>query len=457
MAKRSNSEYFGYSPDQTNYKIPFVTSVQLTKPALPKKSTILKFREEELKSAYNPINYGISLTQLTQLNGEYLHNLGFRGKGVHIAILDAGFYHANILTAFDTLRNAGRILGTRDFVDHSSDIYLQHTHGTSVLSCMAGNQPGVLLGTAPDASYYLFRTEDAPTEYPIEEDNWVAAAELADSLGVDLINSSLGYCTFDDPQMSHTYSDMNGNTTRVTKGANMAFQKGILVFTSAGNEGNNPWRHIIAPSDGENVIGVAAVDKYGIRAAFSSVGPAFGGAVKPNVAAMGSSTFLITSGGVPGYSSGTSFSSPVLAGMGACLLQSNPYSDVKLVKKAIEQSASIYSSPDSLLGYGIPDFGKADKYLKLDTAVPVLQKPSWAVSPNPFTDFITIRNLGQFPGNTCLLTIYSLNGVVLRQSKIAVSETIPVINLSNLPDGFLILSIRYGEKEEHFKLIKAPL
>ena len=257
--------------------------------------------------------------------------------------------------------------------------------------------------------------------------------------------------------MSHTYSAMNGNTTRVTKGANMAFQKGILVFTSAGNEGNNPWRHIIAPSDGENVIGVAAVDKYGIRAAFSSVGPAFGGAVKPNVAAMGSSTFLITSGGVPGYSSGTSFSSPVLAGMGACLLQSNPYSDVKLVKKAIEQSASIYSSPDSLLGYGIPDFGKADKYLKLYTAVPVLQKPSWAVSPNPFTDFITIRNLGQFPGSTCLLTIYSLNGVVLRQSKIAVSETIPVINLSNLPDGFLILSIRYGEKEEHFKLIKAPL
>ena len=438
-------------------KFPFVTSVQLTKPALPKKSTILKFREEALKSAYNPINYGISLTQLTQLNGEYLHNLGFRGKGVHIAILDAGFYHANILTAFDTLRNAGRILGTHDFVDPSSDIYLQHTHGTSVLSCMAGNQPGVLLGTAPDASYYLFRTEDAPTEYPIEEDNWVAAAELADSLGVDLINSSLGYCTFDDPQMSHTYSDMNGNTTRVTKGANMAFQKGILVFTSAGNEGNNPWRHIIAPSDGENVIGVAAVDKYGIRAAFSSVGPAFGGAVKPNVAAMGSSAFLITSGGVPGYSSGTSFSSPVLAGMGACLLQSNPYSDVKLVKKAIEQSASIYSSPDSLLGYGIPDFGKADKYLKLYTAVPVLQKPSWAVSPNPFTDFITIRNLGQFPGNTCLLTIYSLNGVVLRQSKIAVSETIPVINLSNLPDGFLILSIRYGEKEEHFKLIKAPL
>ncbi len=437
-------------------KLSCVTSVQLTKPALPKKSSILKFREEELQIAYNPANYGIALTQLTQLNGQYLHNLGYRGKGIQVAILDAGFYHANVIAAFDTLRNAGRILGTHDFVDPTSDIYLQNNHGTSVLSCMAGNQPSILLGTAPDASYYLFRTEDAPTEYPIEEDNWIAAAELADSLGVDLINSSLGYFTFDDPVMNHSYSDMNGTTTRVTKGANMAFQKGILVFTSAGNEGNNPWRHIIAPSDGVNVIGVAAVDKTGVRASFSSVGPAFGGATKPNVAAMGSSTFLITSGGVPGYSSGTSFSSPVLAGMGACLLQSNPWANVTLVKKAIEQSASIYNSPDSLVGFGIPDFEKADKYLKLYTQIPVILKGSWTVSPNPFTNTITIRNIGQTSGGTCNINIYSITGVCLWQAKIAVSETIELKNLTSLPDGFLILTIRYGAKEEHFKIIKAP-
>ena len=437
-------------------KLSFVTSVRLTKPALPKKSSNLKFSEEEATTAYNPINYGTALTQLTQLKGQYLHNLGYRGKGIQVAILDAGFFHVDVISAFDSLRNAGRILGTRDFVDATSDIYQQHTHGMSVLSCMAGNQPSVLLGTAPDASYYLFRTEDAPTEYPIEEDNWVAAAELADSLGVDLINSSLGYCTFDDPLMNHTYSDLNGTTTRVTRGANMAFQKGILVFTSAGNEGNNPWRHIIAPSDGENVLGVAAVDKNGIRASFSSVGPAFGGAIKPNVAAMGSSTFLITSAGVPGYSSGTSFSSPVLAGMGACLLQSNPYSNVKLVKEAIEKSASIYTTPDSLLGYGIPDFEKADRYLKLYTSAPVYRKNSWSVSPNPFTEFITIRNIDQVSGGTCSVNIYSITGACLWQASIAVSETMMIKNLGELPNGFLVLTIRYGEKLEHYKIIKAP-
>ena len=435
-------------------KLPFVTSVKLTKPALQSKSTILKFNEEELKSAYNPSNYGIALTQLTQLNGQYLHNLGYRGKGIQVAILDAGFWHVNQITAFDSLRNAGRILGTRDFVDPTSDIYQQHTHGMSVLSCMGGNEPSVLLGTAPDASYYLFRSEDAATEYPIEEDNWVAAAELADSLGVDVINSSLGYFLFDDPAMNHTYSDMNGTKSRVTQGANMAFQKGILVFTSAGNEANNPWRHIISPSDGEDVIGVGAVDKNGVRASFSSIGPAYGGAVKPNVSAMGSLTFLITSAGTPGYSSGTSFSSPVLAGMGACLLQANPYSNVKLVKKAIEQSASQYNNPDSLLGFGIPNFEKADKYLKLYTAIPLLGKSSCSVSPNPFTDILTLRNLDPVSGGTCIISIYDLKSVCLWQSKVTVSETIQLNNIANLPSGLLILSIRYGKKEEHFKLIK---
>jgi len=435
-------------------KLPFVTSAQLSKPALPKKSVILKFREEEISGTFNPADYGQSINQLTQLNGQYLHNLGFRGEGVQVAILDAGFWHVNVITAFDSLRNAGRILGTRDFVDPTSDIYEQHTHGMSVLSCMAGNLSTTLIGTAPDASYYLFRTEDALTEYPIEEDNWVAAAELADSLGVDVINSSLGYFLFDDPSMNYSYADMNGHKTRVTQGANMAFQKGILVFTSAGNEGNNVWRHIIAPSDGENVIGVAAVDKDGVRATFSSVGPAFGGAIKPNVAAMGSFTYLITSKEEAGYSSGTSFSSPVLAGMGACLLQSNPYSPAKLVKEAIEHSASIYTKPDSLSGYGIPDFEKADKYLKLYTAVPLIRRAQWAVSPNPFTDQITIQNLYPVSGGTCMVTIYNLNGVCLWQSRITVSETILLKNFAKLPVGLMILSIRYGEKEEHFKMVK---
>ena len=434
--------------------LPFVSFVQLTRPAIVLKSAGNKFSKEEETTAYDSTKYGTAIDQLTQLNGQYLHNAGFRGKGVQIAVLDAGFLNVNTIAAFDSLRNSGRILGTRDFVNPKADIYQQNYHGMSVLSCMGGNLPGSLIGTAPDASFYLFRTEDVNSEYLIEEDNWVAAVELADSLGVDIINSSLGYDEFDDSQMNHTYADMNGKITRVTQGANMAFRKGILVFTSAGNEGNKTWQRIIAPSDGENVIGVAAVDKNGTRATFSSVGPASDGAVKPNVAARGFQTALIISNGSLGYASGTSFSSPVLAGMGACLLQANPYANVKQVKLAIEQSASQYNKPDSLLGYGIPDFELADKYLKINLVSYSNWKSSWAVSPNPFTDFLYARNLNAETDENYLVSLYNLQGFCLWQSSFKPEETVILKNLANLPDGFLILCIRSGEKEERIKLIK---
>jgi subtilisin family serine protease len=435
--------------------LPFVTSVQLTKSAIRLKSATNKFAGEETGTAYDQVKYGTAINQLTQLNGQYLHGQGFRGSGIQIAVLDAGFLNVNTNAAFDSLRNSGRILGTRDFVDPKSDIYRQNYHGMSVLSCMAGNIPGGLTGTAPDASFYLFRTEDVSSEYLIEEDNWIAAAELADSLGVDIINSSLGYYEFDDPQMDHTYADLNGTTTRVTRAANMAFQKGILVFASAGNEGNKTWRHIIAPSDGESVIAVAAVDKIGVKATFSSIGPAYGGAVKPNVAAMGLATTLVTSAGTIGYSSGTSFSSPVLSGMGACLLQANPYATVKQLKIAIEQSASQYNEPDSLLGYGIPDFEKADKYLKINHIVYSNWKNSWAVSPNPFSDVLFARNLSTPIDKNCLFSIYNLQGICLWQSSFKPDEIVILKNLANLPYGFLVLSIRSGANEERVKLIKA--
>ncbi len=434
--------------------LPFVTLVQLTKSTNILKSAHTKFSDEVENTAYDPAKYGTAITQLTQLNGQYLHNQGFRGKGIQIAILDAGFLNANTIEAFDSLRNSNRILGTRDFVDPTSDIYKQNDHGMSVLSCMGGNIPGSLIGTAPDASFYLIRSEDAATEYLIEEDNWVAAAEYADSLGVDIINSSLGYYEFDDRNMNHTYADMNGKKTRVTQGANMAFQKGILVFSSAGNEGNNSWKYIIAPSDGENVIGVAAVDKNGLRASFSSVGPAFGGAVKPNVAAMGSGTTLALSNGTIGYANGTSFSSPVLAGMGACLLQANPYAGAKMAKLAIEQSANQYDKPDSLLGFGIPDFEKADKYLKVNSATQLKLEKSWAVSPNPFSESIILRNLNNAVDETYLISIFNLQGICLWQSSFKSEETIILKNLANLPQGFLILNIHSREKEERIKLIK---
>lgn len=434
--------------------LPFVALVQLTKPAKVLKSIRNKFNDEAANTEYDPTKYGTAIDQLTQLKGQYLHRQGFRGKGIQIAILDAGFLNANTIAAFDSLRNSNRILGTRDFVDPKADIYKQNYHGMSVLSCMGGNVPGNLIGTAPDASFYLIRSEDATSEYLIEEDNWVAAAEYADSLGVDVINSSLGYNLFDDPRMNHTYADLSGKKTRVTQGANMAFQKGILVFSSAGNEGNKTWQRLIAPSDGENVIGVAAVDKTGTRATFSSVGPAFGGGVKPNVAAMGSGTTLALSNGSIGYANGTSFSSPVLAGMSACLLQANPYAGAKLAKMAIEQSANQYNKPDSLLGFGIPDFEKADKYMKVNSATDLNWKSAWAISPNPFSDFLFIQNLNNSISENGVASIYNLQGICLWLATFKPEETIILKNLANLPQGFLILNIRSGEKEERIKLVK---
>lgn len=433
--------------------LPFVSSYQFTKPANISKSARLKFNESEISDI--PLaDYGNASNQLIQLNGQYLHNLGFRGKGIQIAVLDAGFFHADRITAFDSLWSSEQILGIRDFVDPKADFYEQNYHGMSVLSCMGGNLPGQFIGTAPDASYYLIRTEDAASEYLIEEDNWVAGAELADSLGADVINSSLGYSEFNDSLMNHTYADLDGNTTRVTLGANMAFQKGILVFCSAGNEGSESWGKIVSPSDGEDVIGVAAVDKNGIRAGFSSLGPAYGGAIKPNVAAQGSSSFLVTSKEVLGYSSGTSFSSPVLAGMGACLVQANPWANVKQIKAAIEQSASQVSSPDSLLGYGIPDFEKADKYLKMNNVSVLKTNGSFSVSPNPFQDVLYVRNLHPENSKDGLIAIYNLSGTKIHESMF--DTTIPFlrINLTDLPDGFLILKVESGDKKEVIKLIK---
>lgn len=436
-------------------KLPFVKEVQLTKPGTLLKSAKNKFNENETQADYAPSHYGRAYKQLTQLNGQYLHNKGFRGKGIIIAVLDAGFWHVNEIAAFDSLRSTNRILGIRDFVNPQSDFYQTHTHGMSVLSTMGGNLPGMMVGTAPDASFYLFRSEDDASEYLVEEDNWVAAAELADSVGADVINSSLGYYAFDDSTMNHAYESMNGLRNRVTQGANKAFQKGILVFASAGNEGTNAWRHIISPSDGTNVIAVAAVDSLGNKASFSSFGPAFGGAVKPNVAARGRLTYLVTSKGELGFSNGTSFSSPVLAGMGACLVQANPQATVQQIKQAIERSSSIYLTPDSLIGFGIPDFQKADLYLKNMGVNSHDANAGWGIWPNPFKDYLTIRNLKGQLTDKSIVKIYNLQGSCLWQKEFTNNTAFLLNNLVNLPSGLLILSIQSGEKEEQFKLIKS--
>lgn len=238
------------------------------------------------------VNYGASFNQVSMIGADVMHSEGYRGEGMLIAVFDGGFQNANTVSFLDSLFKNKQVLKTFDFVEKKEDVYGFLDHGTNVLSTMAGYSEGQLIGTAYKADYLLLRTEDASTEKLIEEANWLIAAEFADSAGADLINSSLGYTTFDDPKTDHRYKDLDGNTTIITKAADLAAAKGIVVVNSAGNDGSNSWKYISAPADADSILAVGAVDASGNYAAFSSIGPSYDGRVKPDVAAQGQNAII---------------------------------------------------------------------------------------------------------------------------------------------------------------------
>ncbi len=436
-------------------KFSFISKAQFTKPLNTTKSAINKFYEFSGKEN-EPIDtslYGPSRYQTGLMNGQFLHQ-NFNGQGMQIAILDGGFLNADKYFAFDSLWANNQILGTKDFVNPDVDFFNTHYHGMSVLSCIAGNVPGQLIGTARKASFWLLRTEDTNSEYLIEEDNWVVGAEFADSAGIDVINSSLGYYQFDDPTMDHTYADMDGKTTRITKGANIAASRGMLIFTSAGNEGNDPWKYIIAPSDGDNVIGVGACNWAGYAANFTSYGPASDGDIKPNVSAVGYNTFLQLSNGTLGSASGTSFSSPVMAGMAACLWQAVPNTTAVEVKQAIELSANLYDEPDSLLGYGIPDFQMAFIYL-LNQTTPLQEIANqWLVYPNPVENYLILQQKSNRIEEEIEIEIYSMDGRLINKWVKPGAPKIFLTGLQSLPPGILLLKINSNNSSETIKIYK---
>jgi len=433
----------------------FIKEVQRTKPNLNVKSAHNKFEPESIAGdvAIDTSYYGASVEQVGMLNGQFLHNKGFRGKGMQIAVLDAGFYGVDELQAFDSLWAHNQILGTRDFVLPGSNIFKTDEHGMSVLSCMGGLVPGQLIGTAPDADYWLIRSEARSTEYIIEEDNWVVAAEFADSVGVDVINSSLGYTTFDDASTNHTYADMDGNTTRVTRGANIAVSRGILVVTSAGNERRNSWFRIAAPSDGDLVMGVGAVTSIGTTAGFSSAGPAYDGDVKPNVAAMGFRTVLQRSNNKISVGDGTSFASPVMAGMAASLWQMFPERTALEIKEAIEKSGHQYNSPDSLQGFGIPDMQIAAEFLGYLSVENIRAENIWHVYPNPVKDHLLIETSKPLSGDVNLEWI-SIDGTLIKKWSRGYSPTIEINNIEELSRGIYFLRISNGNQSETVKINK---
>lgn len=305
-------------------------------------------------------NYGQSFGQVKIHNGNFLHNHGFRGEGMQMAVLDAGFYHYLSLPTFDSIRNNNQVLGTWDFVANEASVDEDYYHGMQCLSTIAANLPGTFVGTAPKTSFYLFRTEDVSSEYPIEEQNWAAAVEKADSLGVDVTSTSLGYTQFDDASLNYAYADMNGNTTISARASDLASKKGMLVVAAAGNEGNNSWHYIATPSDADSNLCVAAVNTAGQVAGFSSYGPSSDGQTKPAVAAVGVNAIVANlTSGQPDYNSGTSFACPNMAGITTCLWQAFPEYNNMTIIDALEASGTKYNAPDNRVGFGIPDAKKA--------------------------------------------------------------------------------------------------
>jgi len=311
-------------------------------------------------------NYGQGFNQVDQLNGECLHNLFYDGTGMQIAVIDNGFKNADTIPIFDSLWAHNRVLGKHNFFSgDTTDLFVLGGHGTSVLSCMAAFTGGSFIGTAPYASYYLLRSEIDTCEQIVEEYTWVSAIEYADSAGADIANSSLGYIGFDDATQDHTWADLDGKTSVASFSATMAARRGMIVCIAAGNSGSSSWRKITIPSDADSILCVGAVDGTGNYANFSSQGYSADGRVKPEVVAQGEqSTVISANSGNVITSNGTSFATPILAGMVACLWQGNPTKTNIEVMNAIKQSASKYTTPDSLLGHGIPDFCLADQILK---------------------------------------------------------------------------------------------
>jgi serine protease AprX len=331
-------------------------------------------------------------------------------------------------------------------------VYSYHNHGTAVLSVLAGIIDGVIEGTAPGADFWLLRTEDVLTEFPVEEDFWAAGAEFADSIGADIISSSLGYYSFDDPSMDYKFSDMDGNTTFVTRAADIAASKGIVVVNSAGNERTKPWLRIIAPSDGDSVIAAGAVDGSNAIAIFSSAGPSADSRIKPDNTTQGVSVVVQTLETTVSRANGTSFSCPVLSGMCACVMQAVPKAINTDIIEALHKNGDRYNSPDSLYGYGIPDM--AGVVTTLQELLITNPEDATILGPNPFTENIEITF--KEPPGTLRIMIFTASGqiVVSRTYQEYVGRTLIISDLQDKQQGMYFITLFTSNRTFTHKVIK---
>ena len=405
-------------------------------------------------SGASEYDYGYAEFQISQINGIPLHLDGYDGDGVVIAVLDGGFTGVQEHPVFESLWTNGQVLGAKDYVNGGDNVYTESGHGRSVLSTMAANAPGVMVGTAPKADYWLLRTEDVKSENVIEEFNWISAAEFADSVGADVINSSLSYVDFDIPAWDYTHEELDGRTAFSTFGAVMAMRKGILVCNSAGNSGSSefPWNG--APADADSILSVGAVDINDDRVSFSSTGPSGDGRIKPDVMALGAATIVAYGTDTIGPGYGTSFASPIIAGMSACLIQANPDTDLQTIIASIKQSGSNSGTPDNNMGWGIPDYELANSNM---TTVEYNDFDSDAIRiwPNPSSGNSIAIGFDAPSARDCQVQIVDLTGnVILSENYPKGLNNKQIGPLQNLAAGMYLVRVITGERVEVAKLIR---
>ncbi|PCJ28370.1 MAG: peptidase S8 [Flavobacteriales bacterium] len=431
------------APSQTILNLPFVSAIEVL--ATGQTYTKGKFKIEDKLNENKTLNYDSTFQQNTQIGVDCIHDKGFLGENVLLAILDAGFQGMDTILAFDSLFLENRVVDMYDFVDDDVTVFEKHFHGTWVSSVIAGNQVNYI-GSAPHVSLCLYITEDVTREVHEEEFDLVRGLERADSVGADLVNISLGYFTFDTLQGDYTYLNMDGQTTISALGIQAATSRGLVIVTSAGNSGPN---NIATPCDADSILCVGATDTNNVIASFSSVGPSADGRVKPDVAATGKNAMCVDTDGTIRRCNGTSFSSPITCGMVACLMQSHPTLTMMDIVNSVRQSGHQYSTPDNLYGYGIPNACIADSLLTL-LEVPIGIKEmklesDFDIYPNPSNDYITIAS---FEGIE-LVEFYSMQGKLVKQIKLSESNSV-LINCNDLEKGIYLVQVNHSM---HHRLI----
>ena len=392
--------------------------------------------------------------QNNMLGVDLMHEDGITGNNILIGIFDAGFTGVNQSIYFNHLIENNKILATRDFIRNTDNVFQYDDHGTGVLSTIAGYEEAVYEGIAYDASIILCVTEDVPTEYVIEEYNWLFAAEYADSLGVDIINTSLGYNTFDDASMDYTFEDMNGDIALITQATDLAASKGIICVVSVGNEGNNGWKKLVAPADADSALAVGAVNSELEYINFSSTGPTSDNRIKPDVVSLGQGTKIVQYNGEIATGSGTSFASPLIAGLAAGLWQIYPELNNMEIIDLIKRGSSQYLQPDTLLGFGIPSYSRIRSLITALEDEPLASR--FSIYPNPVENKkLFVEYLREPLNESVQIDIFDVKGSKVYELNIQYFDRSHKIelDLSGIKQGVYVLNLLYGKFKGSAKII----